>query len=246
MRSSLSQEFFKFRRLRLPLLGLIFVILAMVYTASTQPSITSSIEQQFGGSQWIIIAMIMITAQIFGIEFKNGTLPTVVFKNVRNKNVLISKVFISILYLFSATLLMSLTFLGILVFHQRLDLMNVQLIVNNIASTIIYGLFIISLISLLTILFRSTAIADLIGMAIVFLGAPINDMLFQSFPNLQVFLKWNPLNMIYISSQLPNDQIMEFSHLTNVEMIIANLVYIFIFFLIDYLLVRKNYWLIKE
>lgn len=244
MKNSMSQEFYKFKHLRLPVAGLLFIVVAMIYTVN-QGAITKTIAQEFGGSQWVIITMIMVTAQLFGIEFRNGTLPTVVFKSTKNKNVLISKLLLATMYLLTAIFSMTVAFIVILGCYQRFDLLNWQLLFTTIFSTVVYGLFIIGLISLLTILFRSSAIAGLIGLVLVFLGAPINDMLFNAFPGFQSILKWNPLNMIYVSTQLVNGKLIEASQLANAELVFANLVYILIFVWIDYLLVRKNFWLSK-
>lgn len=116
-----------------------------------------------------------------------------------------------------------------------------DLILYNILGILIYALFIISLSFILIILTKINAVVIAVGLTLGFMGAGISVALMETFSLQMKFIRWNPLNMIFITQQLANPPYAKVSNLSNGEIIFGTLLYVAIFILFGYQLFKKSY-----
>lgn len=250
MIKSLTHEFYKFRHQSLLRLGFLILMCLMIYTLIPMDNVDKSIlSQGFGASQWIIIIMIAISSDFITMEFRNNTIDTLIYKTPHKFSVYFSKMIVLFLYSFSL-ILFSFLFTMILKFlliHKQIgwfeDLHGNTVILSltlNLVGTIFYLMFIIALSLLLISVFKTNTAVISIGLAIGFLGANISSLLMKMMPGIKYILAWNPLNMINVIIQLPNKSVMEFSNLTNAQLILGNIIYTMIFLVIGYIAFKKR------
>jgi len=110
----------------------------------------------------------------------------------------------------------------------------------NLAGALIYSFFSIGLSFMLIMLVKNNAVVVCFGIVLAFFGASFSRGLMQSFPNFISTIKWNFLNMIFISQQLSNPGLSLKSHLSSLELIIANIVYGILFMVLGYYLFKHR------
>lgn len=249
MKNSLKQEIFKFQHQRIPLYGVIALVILMLYSAFSQSHVTRKIiAQGLGAGQWITIIMITIASTFMAMEYQNRTIMTLFYKNSHKSLIYFTKMLVITFYgLFLVVMSVILTFiLKAFMVGSRFSWSStvgqhsllLDLILNAV-GTFVYILFIVTLAFLLIVLIRVNAAVVGIGLAIGFLGSGFSSVIMDALPNLITILRWNPLNMIIVINQLANGSFAKYSSLNSVELIIANLVYA-IFFSIIGDIVFKN------
>ncbi|WP_129044729.1 ABC transporter permease [Companilactobacillus metriopterae] len=248
MQTNFSHELFKFTNRHVPRYGIIILFLLMVYTAIPTNNISSNIVAQgFSAGQWICIIIIALASDTITMEYRNNTMSTIVYKSKNKISVYISKLFVLIIYgvlllvigvLFSFLikfLAARSKFSWLSTYHEGHSLLNSLLL--NMGGTAIYLLFIITLSMLLISLFKNNATVIIIGLAIAFLGADLSNVLIAALPNLKSILAWNPFNMINVINQLSG---VNSSHLSNIELIVGNIVYSILFLILGFWTFKKR------
>jgi ABC-2 type transport system permease protein len=222
----------------------------MLYTVGTSYKMTPSLlSQGFGAGQWAIIIIIAISSDMIAMEWRNNTMATLLYKT-SHKSILYTAKFIVLVFYSFILLVFGIIFSFILKtlmvgskfswhddYHGH-PLINALFL--NMGGTMIYLIFIVALSLMLILLIRNNATVIIIGLAIGFLGSDLSNLAMSAFPGLKSILAWNPLNMINIITQLSNNEMVTVTHLTNSELIIANLVYAVVFFWIGALLFKKR------
>lgn len=250
MKINLSHEFYKFAHRKIPLYGILILLALMLYTIGSSNEISRSlVSQGFGVGQWAIIIVIAISSDMIAMEWRNNTMATLLYKTSHRSILYIAKfivlvVYSAILLVFGTIFSFIIKFLMIGSKYSWQDDYHGHPLVNalflNMGGTMIYLVFVIALSLMLILLIKNNATVIIIGLAIGFLGSDLSSLAMSAFPGLKSVLAWNPLNMINIITQLSNNEITKITYLTNLELIIANLVYDTVFFLIGMLLFKKR------
>jgi ABC-2 type transport system permease protein len=222
----------------------------MLYTIGSSDKITPFlITQGFGAGQWATVIIIAISSDMIAMEWRNHTMATLMYKT-SNKSILYLAKFI-VLTVYSFVLLVCGTIFAFIIkaliigsrFSWQLNYHGHSLasaLLLNMAGTMIYSLFIISLALMFILWIRNNAAVIMIGLAIGFLGSDLSNLAMSAFSGLKPILAWNPLNMINIITQLSDSGMTKVTCLTNSELIIANLVYAIVFFWIGNLIFKKR------
>jgi ABC-2 type transport system permease protein len=208
-----------------------------------------TISQGFGAGQWIILILITVGSTFVDMEYQNGTIITLFYKNSNRVMIYLDKLLIIILYGFSLVIfstIFTFIFKAILVgqrynwraiYGQHSLFNNLML---NMLGSVVYMLFIVTLAFLLVSLIKVNAAVVGIGFIIVFWGSYFSSLLIIAVPGLSSIMKWNPLNMIYVISQLTNSGLAKFTHLNADQLIIGNFVYALLFVALGYLSFKKR------
>ncbi|NLR33185.1 ABC transporter permease subunit [Lactobacillus sp. ZJLC3-7] len=248
MMTSLRAELFKFNHQRSALAGILILILLMVYSVLTTKVDSTQVIFEFGAVQWIPIIMIAVGSTFFAMEYQNRTILILLYKNTKRWQIYWAK--LMIVWLYSLVLTVIATLLTIVLKfllirtpwsaliskHQTL----LTLLTGNVIGTVIYALFIVTLSFMLIMLIKINVAVIGIGLALGFLGAGISVALMGAFTSLIPILRWNPLNMIFITQQLANPAYAAVSHLSFFEIIGGNLSYAAIFIILGYGLFKKR------
>lgn len=82
MKNDLVQEFYKFKHQRIPLYGVITLLVLMLYSAFSGTKISeTTIAQGFGVGQWIVLIIITVGSTFFEMEYENNTIVALLYKN---------------------------------------------------------------------------------------------------------------------------------------------------------------------
>ncbi|MDW3273281.1 hypothetical protein NQ242_26600, partial [Escherichia coli] len=74
-------EFYKFAHRKIPLYGILVLLVLMLYTVGTSYKMTPSLlSQGFGAGQWAIIIIIAISSDMIAMEWRNNTMATLLYK----------------------------------------------------------------------------------------------------------------------------------------------------------------------
>lgn len=250
MKNSLKAESFKFAHQRIAPLGILILVLLMSYSALTNQIDPVQIIFEFGAVQWIPIIIIAVSSAFFAMEYQYNTILMLLYKQTSKWEIYISKliviwlysvvlIIIAALYTFLLkTILANDQYLWSMAIYKQQTLLG--LTINSIWGTLIYSLFIITLAFLLIIIIKLNAVVISIGLIFGFLGAGISIAFMNTFKHLIGVIRWNPLNMIFITQQLANPPYIKVSHLNNKEIIIGTLLYAVIFTVIGYKLFKKR------
>ncbi|WP_143461923.1 ABC transporter permease [Levilactobacillus enshiensis] len=248
MMTSLRAELFKFSHQKSAVAGILTLILLMAYSVLTTKTDTTQVIFEFGAVQWIPIIMIAIGSTFFAMEYQNRTILILLYKNTSRWQIYLAK--LAVVWLYSVVLTLIATLLTIvfksflfrtpwsalIINHQT----QLDLLMGNVMGTLIYALFIVTLSFMLIMLLKLNAAVIGVGLALGFLGAGISVALMKSFTSLIPILRWNPLNMIFVTQQLANPPYTAVSHLSSLEIIGGNLIYAAIFIFLGYALFKNR------
>jgi ABC-2 type transport system permease protein len=242
MKNNLNHEFYKFWHQRIPLYGLATLCILMLYSAVSESGVSKMmIAHGFALGQWVTIIMIAIASTFIVMEYQNNTIITLFYKSSNKSSIYFAKLIVVVSY---GTLLVAvgilLTFvLKVLFIGNRysweVNYGQHTLIANlffNVAGSLLYMIFIVTLAFFLISLIRANAVVVGIGLAMGFFGSGLSNFVMSALPGFSDVIKWNPLNMINIINQLSNSRMTQFSSLSDMELVIGNIVYSVIFVII--------------
>lgn len=246
--TSLRAELFKFSHQKSVLAGMLILILLMVYSVLTTKVDATQVIFEFGAVQWIPIIMIAVGSTFFAMEYQNRTILILLYKNTKRWQIYWAKLLIVWFYSLVLTLiatLLTIVLKSLLVRTPWSALISnhqtqLALLTGNVIGTVIYALFIVTLSFMLIMLIKINVAVIGIGLALGFLGAGVSVALMGAFTSLIPILRWNPLNMIFITQQLANPAYATVSHLSSFEIIGGNLIYATIFIILGYSLFKKR------
>lgn len=248
MITSLRAELFKFSHQKSVAAGILVLILLMTYSVLTTKTNTTQVIFEFGAVQWIPIIMITIGSTFWAMEYQNRTILILLYKNTSRWQIYLAKLVIVWLYSIVLTLIATLLTIVFKSFLVRTPwsaliinhLTQLDLLMGNVIGTLIYALFIVTLSFMLIMLLKLNAAVIGVGLALGFLGAGISVALMKTFTSLIPILRWNPLNMIFVTQQLANPPYAAVSHLSSLEIIGGNLIYAAIFIFLGYALFKNR------
>ena len=249
MNTNFKREIYKFSHENIALYGLIVLIVTMTYNFFTKPITRQSLSYGFGAIEWIPLIVITVASAIFSMEYKNNTIIMLEYKTSSKYQIYFAKFWVVLIYSFFLTVIAFLLTLILSMFFNaaRYDWLvtkNINNLLNgllaNLAGALIYSFFSIGLSFMLIMLVKNNAVVVCFGIVLAFFGASFSRGLMQSFPNFISTIKWNFLNMIFISQQLSNPNLSLKSNLSSVELIIANIVYGIIFVVWGYYLFKHR------
>ena len=246
---SFKQEIYKFRHENIALYGLIILIVTMIYNFFTNPIKRQSLGYGFGANEWIPLIVITVASAIFSMEYKNNTIIMLEYKTSSKFQIYFSKFLVVLVYSFLLTVIAFLLTLILSMFFNNVrydwlvnkngnNLLND--LVTNLAGALIYSFFSIGLSFMLIMLVKNNAVVVCFGIVLAFFGASFSKGLMQTFPHFISTIKWNFLNMIFISQQLSNSSLSLKSNLSSLELIIANIVYGIVFMVLGYYLFKHR------
>lgn len=239
--SKLKSEFRKFVKQNLGTWGFLILIVLMVYFAITTHNIKTAFQSGFGSTQWVTIIMMMVAGSFMDMEYTNGTILSLIYKQDHKLTIYINKLLVVSVYsilLVSFSLILTFT-LGYLI-GLPFSVNQINDLLINFFGTLIYSFFMVSLSLLLLSIFKSNIVVVGIGLFLGFLGTTISGFITQLLPYFHNILKWNPLNMIYIISQINNPKFKDISGLSSSDLIIGNIIYSLIFIYLGYILFKNR------
>lgn len=239
--SKLKNEFRKFIKQNLGTWGFLILIVLMVYFAITTNNIKMAFQYGFGSTQWVTIIIMMIAGSFMDMEYTNGTMLSLFYKQDHKLTIYINKLLVINVY---SVLLVSfsliLTFILGYLFGVSFSVNQINNLLINFFGTLIYSFFMASLSLLLLSIFKSNIAVVGSGLFLGFLGTTISGFIMQLLPYFHNILKWNPLNMIYIISQINNPKFKYISGLSSFDLIIGNIIYSLIFLYLGYILFKNR------
>jgi ABC-2 type transport system permease protein len=249
MRRSLSEEFYKFIHEKIAWIGILAMVIMTFYGAvgKVTPKI---ISMGFGAGQWIVIVLFAISSTFFAIEYQHRTIIAMLYKHSHKSDIYFSKLFVLFLYnVFLSILSIPTTFLVKLIcFPHRFSwtiMVNAhqnvwQALIVNTFGNVIYGIFAITLSFTLYMWLKNNVAVIGIGLFMGFMGSALSAASMDFVPSLIGILKWNPFNLIFITQQLIVPDTEKMSHLTNPELIGANLIYSLILSIVGLVLFKRR------
>lgn len=249
MLNPIKEEFYKFNHERISLYGLLFLLGAMTYSALTRKINRTTLIYSFAATEWIPIIIIAIASAFFAMEYNNNTIIMVLYKSSSKIKIYLAKFIVVFLYtivLSSAAVLF--TFLLSLVLvpgkYNWGEIIQGQTMVSNLLINMsavgLYCFFIIGLSFFLIMLVKVNAIVICIGLVLCYFGSSISAALMETFPSAIAIIKWNPLSMIFISQQLTRKSLITTSHLTNIQLITATILYGVLFSILGYYTFKRR------
>lgn len=256
MQVLIKQELFKMYKKKssiiFPIIILIFMLL-FAFLSRQYPDIFNrelQFKSAFTGISWLGFLMIVQASTIITMEFSYGTIKNLLYRKYSRTQIIFSK-FIA-LFIYSALLFLVVSLFTILlkyIFLGHLDMMHAsgskmpliqELALNMVGNYIVLWL-ILSLTLLLSCMMKSPSLSIALGIILYFALSIVSGILFLLIQK-WTWLKWNPINMLNLSPQLLNqDSFNKLTHLSNTELFIGNLVYIFLFLvLVVIVFKRKN------
>ncbi|KRL53456.1 ABC transporter permease [Furfurilactobacillus rossiae] len=251
MKRNLLEETFKFIHQRTFVGGIVLLVILMLYNALTVRINTTTLVFEFGAVQWIPVIIIGVASTFLAMEYQYHTILVVLYKNSHKWQTYLAKLVVVWLYSLLLTVVaVVITFiLKFLMVGRQYGWFTystgqptrINLLLGNVIGTLVYSLFIVTLAFLLiTLLKMNTAVIG-IGLALGFLGASISVALMDSFASSTTVVRWNPLNMVFVTQQLANSPYANMSHLNNLEIIAGNLIYAAGFGVIGYQLFKRRH-----
>ncbi|WEV38930.1 ABC transporter permease [Lactobacillus sp. ESL0680] len=249
MIKAVKEEIYKFNHQKTPLYGLLTLILLMIYSAVTSNISVINLTSAFGAIEWVPIIIIAVGSAFFSMEYSNHTILLLLAKNRKKSQIYLAKFMVILLYglaltIFSVIMTFLLNFIlkdqkyhWLMIINGKTILMGLGL---NILGMLIYLFFVISMSFMLIMLVKNNAVVICIGLFWGFFGASLSTALMKTFSAIISILKWNPLNMIFISQQLSKPVYSKVSQLSSLQLILGITGYSLLFAILGYLLFRQR------
>jgi ABC-2 type transport system permease protein len=248
MKNNLYQEFYKFGRQKSPYWGVAFLLFFMWYTAATTPMSKGLLVQGFGLAQWVIYVLIAVGTTFFAMEDQHRTIILLFFKSKHKRSIYLAKMLVMVVYDVILLLIgMAFTFVlkalmasgkgnwsDIYQYHHSL-FASFSIDMLGVFS---FTLLMLSIVFLLASAISNTLLAIGIGVLISYFGQPFAGI-FMSLGFTSI-LKWNPLNMMNLTSQLMDHSYIDVTKLSIPQLSLGTAVYVVIFFAWGYVLFKKK------
>lgn len=254
MGTLVRQELYKIykKKSTLILFGILIMIMIFVaFMSSKQPDILVPADMFIAGYSAFGLAVFILIIQagtIITMEFEHGTIKNLLLRNHSRTQVLISKwitLFIYTFILYGSTtliaIILKMTFNSDLSFSQTIsgNMSAIQTLLGTAAGTFVNVWLLMSLVLLLSTIFRNTAVSVASGIIFYFVASIVSGILFLAIERWE-WLKWNPFNMINLSNQMIQKDIEAMTHLTIPEMLGGSFVYIAVFLFLVYVVFQKR------
>lgn len=252
MSASLYNEFYKLIHKKItwfaPILILVSMIAMGLATGQTQPRLL--VMTCFASSEVILLTLVIVASSIFYMEFQNKAILTLMYKAPNKLYVYLAKLLVIlsynlVLHLFALIITFILTVSPVInpvvwsVVYQHQQ----SLLVNMLATSgidLITSTLTISLIFLASCLINSNALVVTLNILIIFMGSYASASLLLINSKLSGLLKWNPLNMINLTQQYYNSDMVQVTKLSIPQLSLATLAYTLVFFTLGYLIFSRK------
>lgn len=251
----IRQELFKLYKKKSTFILFAFIALIMILISiliKVEPEIFDPYEifaSAYAAFPWIVFIMIIQASTIITMEFQYGTLKNLLYRSYSRANILISK-WIT-LFLYSISMYMGSLVIAILLkifmspdmsFSHKIneDMNVIQALLYNALGNFIGLWLIISLVLLLSCIFKSNGVSVIAGIIFYFAASMVSGVMFLAIEKWE-WLKWNPINMLNLSTQISAGELLEpMTRLSINQLFIGNIIYIIIFLLLVYSVFRKK------
>lgn len=251
---SIHQELYKFLHKKITWISLVVLFALMLMTAATLGYAEGKLVTMvsYDAPDWIMFVLVIVGATLFTMEFQSNSILTLIYKAASKAHVYFSKIII--LFGFNVFLhLLAIIFTIIIRWFtpggvaswSSIYRYNQPLWENMIKASlidVISSTLIISIIILLSCLFKNNSVVVLTTFLVIFLGRFITGT-FSRREILTDVIKWNPFNMINLTNQYYNyGTYHEMSYLDNGQLLIGTVFYTCVFFTMGYLVFRKRHF----
>lgn len=250
----IKQELFKlFKKSStwMSLSTLIVVQILFAVLASNNPKVFNPQEtfmQGYYGTTLMVFFMIAASSSIITMEFQYGTIKELFYREYSRGKILISKWVVTFIYSVGLILIINITSLIIkFILFPKVNLnapvgekytVLTSTIVVDFANLLTLWL-ILSLVLLISNLFKNSAAAISVGIIGFFLTNIMSSMLLV-LVNKWPWLRWNPLNMLFYPAQIISPNEIHLTKLTSTQLFSGNLLYIAIFLALGYVVFRRR------
>lgn len=251
----IKQEIFKlFRRKSsfLPIIFLIFIqYLISILNIKKLLHISNEniIQQMFAAYGWIVIFCIFIAGNIISLENQYDTFKTILTQEFSRAEVLISKYIIVFIYMAFLYLIAFFNTLLINIKYYKINLLNSDnngvVIIFRILQGIIINavslIFILSVVILISLLFKNALISVIVGLMSYFMFSFVSGLLFTIIKRYN-WIKWTPINALNLSNQfnMPNLKLMKYTQLSTSQLVIVTIFYTCIILFLTYYVFRNK------
>ena len=247
MRSSLQQEFYKFIHRRGYWGGIVALWLLMAVSAWLEGATFDSVAQSYDWGRWAALVISILVATDFGGEYENETIDTLFYKNTSRGGVFLAKLLILLGYVLILSLAGGI-FTMVIQATRAPSTLTWDLVVNHQSlwnATLLTGLGasgMVALITALTIgvtcLTRSKIVAMGFSFVLIFTGPTLAGALSKIIDG--PWIKWNPLNMLQLASQVANPALKSVTKLSTAQLAWGTTIYAVIFTMLSYLFFSRG------
>ncbi len=226
-----------------------FAVMSQQHPKTFDPQ--SQFMSAYTGVVWILLFLVAACSSIIAMEFQYGTIKEVLYRKYYRGQVLVSKWLTMLLYsvyffvlAYAYSLILKLIFA-----NDTFQLSETYGQSKSILETFGYQMFsqfvsvwlILSLVLLLANLFKSSSAAITVGIIGYFALSIMSGLMAMVVAKWE-WLKWNPLNMMYLPSQVTDvgHTVEHMTKLSTPELYVGSLVYTAIFLAVSYLVFRKR------
>ncbi|MDK4265774.1 MULTISPECIES: ABC transporter permease [Staphylococcus] len=254
MGTLIKQECFKLCKKKSTFIIPIIIILLMVVQAIISKnyddvfSPQSSIESAFSGFSWFIFLLIIQASTIISMEFYHGTIKNLLYRKYTRTNIIISKiitlVIFSLLYFIISIvvgfILWAIFFNDINLLESKgdeLSLLSKMLLTG--LGTYVGTWLVLSVTLLISCAMKSPGVSIAVGIVFYFATSILSGILTIIVDKWE-WLKWNPISMMNIMTQIIDKGMKKFTKLELHELFIGNIVYIIIFLILVVFVFKKK------
>lgn len=244
MKISLSQEWYKFRHQKGPIIGILFLVGVMLLMSVISKTINrNQIRESFGAAQWIFMIIIIISANFLIMEDQYGTNQTLFYKHQYRWSIYNAKLIILSLYCGVLTVIsFGLSGLIKIVLAPQLSWFSYNSQGSHLLIDLLFGtgacflvaIFILTFIFLLAVLIPINTVVISLGLILIFMGQSIASLTIEAGAGFSDLLKWQPFNMLNLISQLLNPTDQKITHLANYQLLLGVIGYTIFCYLLGY------------
>ncbi|PTI59913.1 hypothetical protein BU090_09235 [Staphylococcus warneri] len=254
MGTLIKQECFKLYKKKSTFIIPIIIMLLMVVQAIISKnyddvfSPQTSIKSAFSGFSWFIFLLIIQASTIISMEFYHGTIKNLLYRKYTRTSIIISKiitlVIFSLLYfiisIIVGIILWAIFFNDINLLESKgneLSLLSKMLLTG--LGTYVGTWLVLSVTLLISCAMKSPGVSIAIGIVFYFATSILSGILTIVVDKWE-WLKWNPISMMNIMTQIIDKEMKKFTKLELHELFIGNIVYIIIFLILVVFVFKKK------
>ena len=251
MINSIKQENFKLLKKKstfiIPLIIIVLMTLqALLLKNYVPPKVL--LESNFGGAFWVTLLLIIQSSTIITMELHYGTIKNILYRNASRKNIILSKILILAIYsfiYFAITVVFSLILCAIF-YHDisifsnignELSLFN-QMLLGTLGCYIGTWL-VLSITLLISCAMNRSEISIAVGIVFFLITSLLSSILAMAIDRWP-WLKWGPINMMNITSQISDHSLKATTKLELHELVLGNIFYIIIFLMLVVFVFKKK------
>ncbi|WKN29101.1 ABC transporter permease subunit [Apilactobacillus kunkeei] len=193
------------------------------------------------GNSMSMIAMIIFASSILTVDFSQNTVKYLFARQFSRGQILISKlVTIVLMYVYLTIINFVTTEISNLIFNKN-GAWNFADVFTNVKATSFYLFLLLSMVLLISNIFKSNAIAIAIGIVFVYVSQTINSII-SLFTENHSWVKFNPLNFLNVNSEVMYGESM-FKQVTKLSLIqieIGAIIWGIIFLFITYVVYNRR------